>query len=348
MANSVVGLDISTRHLLAAEVENLRSKRPLLVRAYSVPLEPSAARDGEVLDADQVYSALKRLWTEGGFRSKRVVVGIGNQRVLVREHTIPVMPLAQLRQSLPFQVADLLPVAADETVLDFYPIEPVEGSSPPEARGLLIAAIKETIDANVNALVQAGLSVAGVDLSAFALVRALAPSGVLVGTHAIVSIGARTTHIVVVKDSVPQFVRIVPSGGEAMIDAAEPLMDGSRANAEVAKHQYGVDGVSNPDQSPVSRAMFDAMRSLFASIRNTVDYYQGIQGRDPIETVILLGADAQVPGLPRAVAENTRLPVRVGEPLAGITLGKGADAAQLNALALDLAVPIGLALGSEG
>jgi type IV pilus assembly protein PilM len=347
MAKSTVGLDISSRHLLAAEIENPSGKKPLLVRAHRVALEPSAARDGEAVDLDQMYTALKRLWQEAGFRSKRVVVGIGNQRVLVREHTVPVMPLPQLRQALPYQVADLLPVAVEETVLDFYPIEPVEGSAPPEARGLLIAALKETVEMNVTALTQAGLSIAGVDLSAFAMVRALAPSGVLAGTHVVVSIGTRTTHIIAVKDGVPRFVRIVPAGGEAMIDAVEPLVENNRVSAELAKNKLGVEGVSHPQLSSLSKAMFDSMQGLFGSIRNTVGYYQGLETSDPVETVILLGSESRVPGLPRAVSDNVRLPVRLGSALEGIALGTGVDPASMEAFAYDLAVPIGLALGSD-
>lgn len=347
MAKSVVGVDISSRYLLAAEVENPSGKKPTLVRAHRVALDPSAARDGEFIDLEQAFAALKRLWGEGGFRSKRVVVGIGNQRVLVRDHTVPVMPIAQLRQSLAYQVADLLPVAVEDTVLDFYPIEPIEGSAPPEARGLLIAALKETVETNVAALTQAGLSIAGVDLSAFAMVRALAPSGVLAGTHAIVSVGARTTHIVAVKDGVPRFVRIIPSGGEAMVDAVEPLVENNRISAELAKNKLGVEGVSHPQLSALSKAMFDAMQSLFASISNTIGYYQALDTSDPVETVILLGSESRVPGLPRAVSDNARLPVRLVSALESIALGPSIDPDALEPFAFDLAVPIGLALGSD-
>lgn len=347
MAQSIVGLDISSRALLAAEVEGATGKKPRLVRAHRIALEPTTARDGEVVDLDEAVDALKRLWREAGFRSKRVVVGIGNHRVLVREHTVPVMPLVQLRQSLPYQVSDMLPVPVEETVLDFYPIEAVEGSAPPEARGLLVAALTEAVETNTAALTGAGLTVAGVDLSAFAIVRALAPSGVLTGTHAVVSIGPRTTHIVVVKDQVPRFVRIIPSGGETMTDAVEPLVSDGRVTAELAKNRLGLEGVSHPQLSQFSRAMFDAMQSLFGSIRNTVGYYQGLESSDPIETVILVGADSRVPGLPRAVAENVGLPVRLGAPLERIVLGSGIAPQSIEAFGLDLAVPVGLALGSR-
>ena len=97
MAQSIVGLDISSRRLLAVEVEGYRGKRPTLVRAQEAELSPSAARDSEVVDILEVSDALRRLWKDAGFKSKRVVLGVGNQRVLVREHSVPEMPALQLR-----------------------------------------------------------------------------------------------------------------------------------------------------------------------------------------------------------------------------------------------------------
>lgn len=346
MVQSIVGLDISSRHLLAAEIEGPAGKHPTLLRAHRVALEPDAARDGEVIDVNAITQALQRLWQEGGFRSRRVVLGLGSQRVLVRELTVPVMPLAQLRQALPYQVADLLPVPVDETILDFYPIAPVEGSAPAEARGLLVAALKDAVDTNLAALDLARLGVAGVDLSAFAMVRALAPSGVLNGTHTVVSVGTRTTHIVVVQNGVPLFVRIIPAGGESMTDALASLSGESRANLELAKHRLGLDGVSHSQFSELSRAMFEAVRPLIVSIRSTIGYYNGLEGSSPVESVILLGTDSRVPGLPRAVAENVQLPVRLVSPLEGLALGSGVAPGAFDEFALDLAVPVGLALGS--
>lgn len=347
MAQSMVGLDISSRRLLAVEIDGVGGKRPTLVRAHQVELAPTDARDSEVLDVPAVGDALKRLWNEAGFKSKRAVLGVGNQRVLVREHTVPVLPLAQLRASLPYQVADLLPVPVEETILDFYPVEEVAGSEPPAMRGLLVAALTEAVETNVAALTAAKLGVAGVDLSAFAIVRALAPTGELAGTHTIVAIGARTSHIIVVRDGVPRFVRIIPSGGESVTDAIEPQVTEGRAAAEAVKWRLGLDGVAHPQYAALSRAMFDSLNGLINAVRSTNSYYVSSDHGGTIDSIILIGTEAQVPGLPRAIAENVGLAVRVGDPLTGIVLGRDLTPESLAPLGPDLAVPIGLALGGE-
>src|SRR5919202_772516 len=95
-------------------------------------------------------TALKRLWASAGFTSKQVVIGIGGQRVLARDLTVPRMPLKRIRESLPFLVQETLPVPVDQVLLDFYPVELGEGEHGPVVHGLLIAALAATVRANIE------------------------------------------------------------------------------------------------------------------------------------------------------------------------------------------------------
>lgn len=350
MPQSVVGLDISSRGLLATEIEDPAGKHPKLVRIHAVPLEPGTARDSEVIDITAVSLAVKRLWNEAKFRSKRVVLGVGNQRVLVRDHTVGLMPLPQVRQALPYQVEDLLPVPVSETILDFYPIEEVERAdetSEPTMRGLLVAAIKEGIETSVATLDDAGLSVIGVDLSPFAIVRAINAAGAPPGTHTVVMVCARTTYIIVLKNGVPQFVRIVPAGGENITDAAQEAMGSDRDAAEILKYQIGIDQGADPRYQGPAQAMLDALKGIFGSIRSTNSYYLSNYPGSEVSSLILFGAETRLPGFARAASEHIGLPVTLGKSLAGVTLGRGIAPEALTLLEPDLVIPVGLALGNR-
>lgn len=347
MANRIVGLDISSRRVLAVEVEGAASRHPKLTAVHDVELPEGAARDSEVIEISAVSDALRQLWREAGFKSKRVVLGLGNQRVLVRDHTVPVMPLAQLRQSLAYQVADLLPVPVNETLLDFYPIAEVPGSQPPQMHGLLVAAIKESVETNVATVEDAGLSVAGVDLSPFAIVRALARASQLTGSRTVVVMGDRTTFIIVTADGVPQFVRIVPAGGESLTEAIETATGLDAEQAEELKYQVGIDQGANPEFREPSDAALRALKTLVGSVRSTNAYYQSSYDGEPINDLIVLGRDTRAPGLVRAVGEHAGLPATVGTPLAGLTIAADVDREKLEALEPDIATALGLALGSK-
>src|SRR5215210_555755 len=94
----VVGLDIGTSGVRAAELT--MGKGPATLERFGqVALPLGAVRDGEVIDSDAVAGAIKQLWAQAKFSSKKVVVGVANQKVVVRQVDLPWLPVAELRKS---------------------------------------------------------------------------------------------------------------------------------------------------------------------------------------------------------------------------------------------------------
>src|SRR3989442_6665671 len=169
---SVVGLDVGTHAVRAVEL-TLGRDRPVLTGFGQVALPVGAVQHGEILDPGLVSASLRRLWAEAGFRSRRVIVGVGNQRVIVRHVELPRMSEADLRSAIRFEAESLIPIPVDEAVLDFQILD--EG---PETTGnampvLLVAAQREMIRTLLTAVEGGGLSATLVDVAPFALMRAL-------------------------------------------------------------------------------------------------------------------------------------------------------------------------------
>ena len=99
-------------------------------------------------------------------------MGVGNQRVVVREIALPAMPEKELRQSLGFQVQEFIPMPVDEAVLDYHLIEELEVEGRQMLRLLLVAAQKAMVDTLVTSATNAKLEPMGLDLVPFAMVRA--------------------------------------------------------------------------------------------------------------------------------------------------------------------------------
>ena len=119
MAKGRIGLDIGSTAVRAVELVG----SPLtVVRASQVALPPGAVESGEVRDPGAVSDALRKLWSEGGFKGRQVWLGVGNQRVVVREISLPYLPEKELRSSLGFQVQEFIPMPVDDAVLDYDPI----------------------------------------------------------------------------------------------------------------------------------------------------------------------------------------------------------------------------------
>ncbi|MDN4616241.1 type IV pilus assembly protein PilM [Leifsonia sp. F6_8S_P_1B] len=347
MASSIVGIDIGSTTIRAVELADPGKPRPTLLRHYEVPLPDGAASRGEVLEPNTVAAGLKRLWQQGGFSSKEVVLGMGNQRVLARDLTVPRMSRTRIRESLPFLVQDMLPVPVADALLDFYPVSEAQGDNGPVVNGLLVAAVKEAVLGNVKATQLAGLTTVEVDLLPFAVTRALITRAGIGGTVALVDIGANTTSVVIVTDGVPQFVRIIPAGGGELTQALRSGLEVEPGEAERIKAAIGLARqVSSPEAHQAVEIIYRVTGELLTSLRNTISYFVNTRPATPVAQLVVTGGGAQLPGLPEALSEMTRLPVAVGDPFHSVALSRHLNADVLRQQRSSLSAAVGLALGS--
>lgn len=344
---NVVGVDIGHRSLRAVELQNADRSRPVVQRYAEVPLPEGSVRRGEVVDANTVATAFKRLWSTGGFSTKSIVLGMGGPSVIARELTVQKLPLDRIRETLPFQVQELLPMPAADAVMDFYPVaaaQPVNGSE--MITGLLVAAAKSAVGANVAAAQAAGLNPVKVDLIPFAITRLLARGANAREVVALVNIGAETTSVTVVRGGVPYFVRLTPGGGEDVTRLLQSRLEVTRDQAEHFKRTRGLATADvTAQERPAIEAMYEAGNELIGGLRNTLQYYANTAGAERIDRLVLSGGAARLPNLARFVGDATGLPVVHADPLSGLALSRKAIAS--DELETDLTVATGLALGQR-
>lgn len=343
----VVGLDIGTSAVRAAEVEfgsgGPGASRATLHRFAEIALPAGAVRDGEVVETSTVAGALKQLWQKGGFSSKKVNIGVGNQRVIVRDLELPWMPLAAIRKTLPFQAQELLPVAVDSALLDFYPTDESVSETGRVAQGLFVAAVRETVTQNVLACESAGLTPEVVDLNAFALTRALVQGDLAQRSVAIVEIGARITTIVVVVAGKPRLVRHLAQGGDNATDGVAAALRTTQVEAERLKREIGIGHGFNPELAPAADSIAHVSTTLVEAIRGTLGYFAQSNPQTPVETLVLTGGAVMLPGLGQFVASATRLPVTLGSPLQHVEVARSAG--DVRSVDSRIALPVGLAYG---
>ncbi len=342
MATRIVGLDIGHDVLRAIELEYAAKRRPVVVKYHEVALPTGAVRSGEVIEENTVATALKQLWSEGKFRTKNVVIGLGNQKVLARDLVVPRGPIASIREALPFQVQDLIPVPVADALLDFYPIAETTNEAGPAISGLLIAAVRATVEANINAVRKAGLWPVDVDLIPFALLRSIGPD--TDGTVAVINVGASTTSVVIATAGVPQFVRIIPAGGDDVTRALVSKLGLDRELAVRAKMAIGMATGSVPAANlPAAEIINEVSRELLNSLRNTLSYFANTREGRHVEGLVLSGGAAQLPGFAQTLASMTSIHVTVADTFAKVQLGKGVQALAGSPARAEVA--LGLVLG---
>lgn len=350
MAKSHVGVEITEESVRAVEVS--LERQPQVIAYGEVALPPDAAHDSEVLDQGAVAIAIQQLWKTAKIHAKSATLGIGSRRVLVREHTTTAMAPDLLRQALPFQVQDLLPVPVAQAVLDYYPISQ-DGD---QLHGLLVAAVSDTVEGMIAAFARAKIRIEGVDLAAFGLARAVARA-VPTGTVAAIHIGDHTTQIVILRDGVPDFVRITPVDLEtaavrrrtAQLLAPVGSGDGTFAVGGMGSAQGAGDDLTGT-AGIVSRG---ALRSdvgvrpvadVIGRMRSTLAFYLNRPDAAPIQQVLLSGAGSAVDGVASGLAEAAELPVHALR-LHNVLPVRGVDPS--GELSLNLVSTAGLALGKD-
>ncbi|KGJ82346.1 pilus assembly protein PilM [Cryobacterium roopkundense] len=345
MTDSVVGIDIGTSGLRGVEVRDAGKARPTVVRYHEIPLPEGAVNRGEVAEPNTVAAALKALWSAGGFKSKNVVLGVGNHRALARDLAVPKMPMKRIRETLPFLVADMLPVPVAEALLDFYPINESDGENGPEINGLLVVAVKEAVQGNIAAVQLAGLTAVEVDLIPFAVSRAVCRGTSFEGAVALIDVGQATTSVVITLAGVPQFVRLIPAGGG---DLTQALMLGLSIDAPTAEALKLDNVLTEPaiGQTAEAAIIIEATGDLLNSLRNTVNYFSNTRQHIPVTGIVLSGGGAKLTGFAEALGALTRLPILTADPFASVAPGKGVDGAALRATDGAFTVALGLALGS--
>lgn len=348
MPKTIVGVDIGSTTIRAVELGDPAKPRPTLLRYAEVPLTEGAVSRGEVLEPETVGFLLKELWSVGGFKTKRVVLGMGNQRVLARDLSVPSAPRARIRESLPFVAQEMLPVPVQDALLDFYPVSESMTESGPMTHGLLIAAVKDAVLGNVKAVQSAGLTPVEVDLIPFALERLLLARPRVAGTVALIDVGASTTSVVVAAHGVPQFVRIISAGGGDLTAGLAGRLEIPLEEAERLKRLHGIaPDLSRPEGHAVSTVVMELVGELLVSVRNTIAYYSNTRPSQPVESIVLTGGGSQLPGFVTAVSDFTRVGATIGDPFGSIALSRTLDAQRLRDDQAAISVALGLAMGSE-
>lgn len=339
-AKTVVGLEITEESVRALEVTT--GGEPTILAFAEIPLPEGAAKDSEVLDRDAVVVALQQLWAQLGTKTTKVVLGVGSRRILVREHITPLVEPSLIKAALPFQVADLLPVPVDQAVLDFYPVEMVEGG----VQGLLVAAVSETMEDLVDALGKAKLYATSIDLVPFGLARASKLLGQPGEATVMVHVTEHTTYVVVAVDGVPQFVRIVPAEipttaterrRKVEILATEPV-----EVAVVSGGGRAAMRIQNGQQAGPGAASATAASDLATRIRSTVEFYFSRRAGTPVGGILVSGAGAANPAIVPALESALDRPVRVADVN---LIARSKPAQPEGEIALNLFSTLGIVLG---
>jgi type IV pilus assembly protein PilM len=329
---TVVGLDIEAGSIAATEVRVNGTAQ--LAAAAVHPLEGGAFHDGEVADADRLVDGLKSMYSAHKL-SKHVRLGVGNQRVLVRNFRLPVIEdPKEMAAAVRFQALEQIPMPADQAVLEHQVIggAPAQPDSPPQVDVVVVAARRDMVASLVEPVRRAGLEPVGVDLSAFGMIRALAqpgggaltPEGTPAQTPEVVlycNLGD-AMNLAVARGRACLFTRVSAVGLEQISGRLSGQLGLSSEHATQWLTHVGFDQPveqlegDRETAAEARRALEEGLTSIVEDIRLSLDYYGAQEGAEPVSRVVVSGAGCAISGLVKRMEDSLGLPVASSVPSA--------------------------------
>ncbi len=348
--DSVVGLDIEARSVAATEVR-LNGSAELKETAIA-PLAPGSFHEGEVEDPDALAATLKELFAERRL-GKRVRLGIGNQRVVVRTLRLPAIEdPKELEAAIRFQAQEQMPMPLDQAVLEHQVVGgvPAEEGQAPQVDVIVVAARRDMVSSFVEPIRHAGLEPVGVDLSAFGMIRALAGEGdpepaegaERPGSAVLYCNVGDVTNLAVARGRSCLFTRVSHAGLEAPTGALAASLGLTSEHATQWLAHVGLERAPEEIEgdsetvAAVRRALEEGVSALLDEMRLSLDYYGAQEAALPVDRIVLCGPGSAIPGLAGRMEAGLGQPIAVLRPAAL----DGLDAAA----AARLTLPYGLAL----
>jgi type IV pilus assembly protein PilM len=346
----LVGVKVGATQLAAAVVSNNGSPHLLKVARQALP--PGIVGDGEVQDVAALTAGLQEFFTANDLPRRGVRLGIATNHVGVRLFEISgIEDEKQLANAVLFRAHDAVSIPVEQAIIDYREIsKEVDESGTTNRRILLVAAYREPIERYAAAFRGAGIQLVGIDLEAFALLRAVsAPSED--GTRAAaavvaVNVGHQRATLAVSDGAVCQFTRVLGWGGSKLAEAIERELGITQADASAMLPSLSLESPvmsADPNDNGI-RAREAARRQLQGLARELVaslEFYQGQPDSLPISEILLSGGTARIPGFAAELERLTRVRVRLADPLTRVEIRDGVDIEGREDLS-SLAVAIGL------
>jgi type IV pilus assembly protein PilM len=329
---TVVGLEMDPSHIAAAEVHD--NGGLTVTKGAVAHLRPGILRDGEVVDTAALSDELRTLFADNDLGTT-VRLGVANQRIVVRTLDLPVVrDERELELAVQAGAPDHIPVPMDEAVLDFHSLGVVATPDGPRTRVIIVAVRRDMIDRLVTAAHDAGLKLEGIDLSAFAMVRALRAPGT---EHAVLYVNlAGLTNVAVANDSGCLFTRAAAGGLDAI---AQTLTERRGLTLEHARGWMSHVGLTTPLSeiegdatlvAAVRQALEEGVHQVADTVRNSLNFYRMQDSAETVERAVLTGPSVAIAGFADELAAQLNMPVEASVVATDVD---GADSGRLTVAA---------------
>lgn len=338
--NTTVGLDIGSHSIKLVELS--KDKNGFSVRAAgSCPTPPKSLTSAISADQEALAIAIKKLFADSGVTNREVAIALPESQVITRVlEDVPQLSARELTSAIQWEAEQYIPLPLAQVNVDFTILRDAKQTGTNKMEVLLVAAPKVLIEKYVHILELADVTIVGAETEIIAASRALVRTVPTVKTVMVVSLGAQTTDLAILHAGVLAFTRSISAGGEALSRAVAQGLDFELAQAEEFKRTYGVE--QDKLEGKIVAATKPVMDTIVSEMTRAIAFYQEKYKGERVETVLLSGGTARLPGMVVLIAKALEIEAQLANPWVGIQ--KGSQFAALETEGAVFSVAVGLAL----
>ena len=305
---NVLGLDLGSHSIKAVELQQT-------FRGAAAAQLRSLPRVGDEVPLPDL---IRRFVQLHDLSTAHVVSALRADRISSRRLVFPFADRRRLAQAVAFEVEGDVALDLEQVVVDWA----IVGGDKTRAEVVASIAPRAEVSELIETLRSAGCEPRTLEAEGFVLGN-LAAAFDLPGTQLLIDLGHRKTTFCLLLDGKAVAARSVPVAGAALTEALAKDRLLGPADAERAKCEEGIFGVSLADAPARTAAVLD---TLAREVVRTLGAFEPmfVAGQQPMLT--LLGGTAQLDRIDEYLAERTGLPTaRLGLPTSGGVEGLAAS-----------------------
>jgi len=283
------GIDISD---LSLKIIKLKRKRGVLGLACfgETKIKPGIIKEGEIKDEKAlgkiIRNALAKVKGEK-LNTKYVIASLPEQKAFLRVIQMPKMNREELRDAIPFEAENYIPLQIEKTYLDFQVIPPLlEKKQDLTQQVLIIAFPKSEVDSYLSLLKKAGLQPKVFETKSMAISRALINKNEANEAPVVlIDLGETKADFIIFSRNSIRFTSIIQIIEEKLSDLVE----------QIKKY---IDYYQSRPVSPAS------------SGTNGAHYSE----REGIKKILLSGRNSYLKEFSNILSEKLKIPTELGNP----------------------------------
>jgi len=305
----IIGVDVGTSAVKIVQLHN-EDGVPTLDTYGELQLGPYADLDiGQTasVPAGRLIEAFVDIIRESSVTGNSAALSISYAASFSTTIIINALDEADIAKQVPIEARKYIPVPLSEVTLDWFTLSTDESAG--QTKLFLVAIHNEALNQLRNVLTSAGLSLTYTELEPFSTSRAILSSGVT--TAAILDLGASATKVYLVQDGIMQKTHSIPHGGVMFTESISKAGNITFAQAETQKRSAGL--VAGSGNDGVGQVLRDSMSRMTRELGKVVGDYEQ-QNSAKIETVLMMGGGAAMPGISAYMQDNLQKRISLATP----------------------------------